>query len=371
MHANRTALLASPPKKQKNIETTFDPFLPLEVRNDPSANPDTFPLSMSYATAPCRSFRPLLYRWDTSKPTSFNAVLVKYSSPSPPHYVENIISRYSNNMIMDSIEDDEEDDVEVTEATKLKGVLWPGMDIFDAATPLMRKKRNQKKHTSVLERLEQNSLIVEPMERIYSPMGTLKKERKITGRVDFDTSPVMMYEEALPPPPKRRVSTKGPLAEKDVNAPKVKRRRQISTKNTKKAQMNDEDSGVTPVIQKRTFTVFRDDGSAQFGNPSGMRYLTAEYQPAASFSNTTRPRTSPVKNERQANAIPPSFFAEAYDGYQAVRTAPQYAIYNYGYDIPGFFSYPPQQQRERVPANLLALQQADDDRDAPVVKSDT
>lgn len=257
---------------------------------------------------------------------------------------------------METVEDDEEDDFELTEATKLKGILWPGMDIFDAATPLMRKKRNQKKHGSVVARLESNSLLVEPTEIIYSPMGTLKKERKITGRVDLDSSPILMYEEILPQPSKRRAQTKGPLGEKDINAPKVKRvqAKASQAKTTKKRQVVDDEGIAVPKTKKRAFPVFRDaDEEEPFGNPSGMMMLTAEYQPAPS-PNAARPQVSPMKTGSQ---YPPPYYAEGYEGYQAVTTAPQYEMYGgYDYDIPGFFTYPPQ-QRQHIPGELLALQE--------------
>lgn len=66
-----------------------------------------------------------------------------------------------------------------SEATKLKGVLLPGMDIFDAATEQMRRKRNQKKDRSVLKQMEKLSEMVEPTEHIFSPGGALRKQRYI------------------------------------------------------------------------------------------------------------------------------------------------------------------------------------------------
>ena len=40
---------------------------------------------------------------------------------------------------------------------RLKGDIWPGMDIFDLATLEMRRKRNQKKATSVIIQLQATS----------------------------------------------------------------------------------------------------------------------------------------------------------------------------------------------------------------------
>jgi hypothetical protein len=63
----------------------------------------------------------------------------------------------------------------------LKGVKYPGMAIFDSATPIGRRRRNQKKSASVLEQLEANSLDVVPTENVWTPNGSLKKTREIDG----------------------------------------------------------------------------------------------------------------------------------------------------------------------------------------------
>ncbi|KAK2755513.1 hypothetical protein FQN54_006453 [Arachnomyces sp. PD_36] len=100
------------------------------------------------------------------------------------------------------------------EMAKLKGVLWPGMDIFDSATEQMRKKRNQKKDGKTLKRMEKNSEDIEPTELVFSPGGTLRKERLISGMVD-DSSPL----KGETPIPKRRLvrPKRAPLARTDPN----------------------------------------------------------------------------------------------------------------------------------------------------------
>lgn len=100
------------------------------------------------------------------------------------------------------------------EGTKLKGVFWPGMDIFDSATPAMKRKRNQKKDGSVLEQMMINSAEVEPTELIFTPEGKLKKQRLITGMVE-SSSPI---KEESPKPKRRRSNPKKPaLAEINNN----------------------------------------------------------------------------------------------------------------------------------------------------------
>lgn len=100
------------------------------------------------------------------------------------------------------------------EMAKLKGVLWPGMDLFDSATEQMRKKRNQKKDGKTLKRMEKNSEDIEPTELVFSPGGTLRKQRLISGMVD-DSSPL----KGETPIPKRRLvrPKRVPLARADPN----------------------------------------------------------------------------------------------------------------------------------------------------------
>ncbi|PGG96519.1 hypothetical protein GX51_07791 [Blastomyces parvus] len=112
------------------------------------------------------------------------------------------------------------------EATRLKGILWPGMDIFDSATEQMRKKRNQKKDISILKQMEKTSEDVEATELVFSPGGTLRRERPISGEVE-DSSP-LTGETPIPkriPRPRRR-----PLAQSSTNLFNLRGQRRKPTK---------------------------------------------------------------------------------------------------------------------------------------------
>jgi hypothetical protein len=91
---------------------------------------------------------------------------------------------------------DEDDD-----ASKLKGVVWPGMSLFDAATPELKKKRNQKKDDSVGERLANMSEGVQKEELIFSSSGDFCKKRPITGQPQPEDD-VLPGEEVPSRPPK-------------------------------------------------------------------------------------------------------------------------------------------------------------------------
>src|ERR1700726_2628984 len=71
---------------------------------------------------------------------------------------------------------EEESDIDTS---KLKGVLWPGMDLFDSATAEMKRMRNQRKDRSVLEQMKMNSADVEPTELVFDSNGDLRKARHI------------------------------------------------------------------------------------------------------------------------------------------------------------------------------------------------
>jgi hypothetical protein len=104
--------------------------------------------------------------------------------------------------------------------SKLKGVLWPGMHLFDAATADMRRRRNQKKDGSALMQMEKTSKNVQPTEVIYSERWTSIKQRPITGMVE-DSSP-LKGESPLPKKPVRR--KRPALAEVSANVLRNTRR---------------------------------------------------------------------------------------------------------------------------------------------------
>ena len=122
---------------------------------------------------------------------------------------------------------------------KLKGPQWPGMALFDSASPKAQRLRNQRKQHSILEQMEHNSIVVQPIERIYFPGGSLKKERPITGNVE--SSPLM--EPTPKPKRRRRRSSRAALDNLSTNAPKTRVRkptkRATSSKETENIDFGD------------------------------------------------------------------------------------------------------------------------------------
>jgi hypothetical protein len=64
------------------------------------------------------------------------------------------------------------------------------MDLFDSATPEMKRMRNQRKDSSVLEQMIATSTGVEPTEVVYHPNGEISHSRDIFGPLSTENSPV-------------------------------------------------------------------------------------------------------------------------------------------------------------------------------------
>ncbi|KAH0538161.1 hypothetical protein FGG08_005219 [Glutinoglossum americanum] len=108
---------------------------------------------------------------------------------------------------------------QTTEGLRVKGVYWPGMGLFDSATPEQKRTRNQKKDGTVLAQMEINSTEVEPNELIFRPDFNLKKEHRITGP-DDDRS----CNDELSPPRKRAPRAKrSMLTDKSTNIAVVRK----------------------------------------------------------------------------------------------------------------------------------------------------
>jgi hypothetical protein len=206
------------------------------------------------------------------------------------------------------------DPMAVSECTKLKGVYWPGMDIFDSATPEMRRKRNQKKDSSVVEQLELNSQEVEATELIFTPSGSFKRQRRISSSVYDDDDETLIKTESPRP-----VLTRPVLAKMDANVPRRSRQSARTTQQVSYSARHHRDDdysrpdfgygyGERAPKRKRAFDVFQDD-DVPFSQPSGFTYLTAglHQQPSptpASTLPTYKAFGNPFLYESKENAFP-------------------------------------------------------------------
>lgn len=149
------------------------------------------------------------------------------------------------------------DEVCSAHSPTLKGVQWPGMNIFDSASPEAQRKRNQKKNHSIMAQMELNSAVVQPLERIYWPEGGLKKERVITGNVE--SSPI---QEETPKLKRRRaMSNRRVLGDLSINEPKRARKPRAGKHITQITVSEDGDLGE---LSKRGPAMFDSRASADW-----------------------------------------------------------------------------------------------------------
>ncbi|KAF1355501.1 hypothetical protein BDV97DRAFT_106156 [Delphinella strobiligena] len=224
---------------------------------------------------------------------------------------------------------------ELHDSNKLKGLVWPGMDMFDAALPEQKRKRNQKKDTSVVKQLEIMSRLIEATEHIYSPQGTHCAARAISGLPDIDDIP--LPGEETPPRPKKakRVTVRKPLAEKDPNAgrkpvAKVQKRGSTvrgtaSTKMTRRKPIDSEKAkgSRAPATQQRNRKnepPGLDVSETTFDNPAEMNLLTAPFQLPGQYQGAD-PRTVPngfrPAETSYVNHLHQGYYAYQHPGYYA------------------------------------------------------
>lgn len=80
----------------------------------------------------------------------------------------------------------------IPDSTQLKGVLWPGMDLFDSATSEMRRMRNQRKSSNIMRQMMATSAEIEPAEISYFADGEFRGSRDIFGPLSGENSPVRL-----------------------------------------------------------------------------------------------------------------------------------------------------------------------------------
>lgn len=79
-----------------------------------------------------------------------------------------------------------------SDKSKLKGVFWPGMSLFDSATEEQKRKRNQRKDAAVLRNMEQVAAGVEPTECVWTEDIDLQRTRDIYATPSVFGSPVCL-----------------------------------------------------------------------------------------------------------------------------------------------------------------------------------
>jgi hypothetical protein len=230
----------------------------------------------------------------------------------------------------------------VSESTKLKGVYWPGMDLFDSATLEMRRKRNQKKDVSVVAQLELNSQEVEAMELIFTPQGSFKRQRRISNSENDDEDEVDIKMESSQPARRRPA-----LARMDVNTRRSRQNNRPALPFRSRPQYEDRGRSIfdhehTERALKCTragFGVYQDDDDddeISFSQPASMAYLTSGFthqlspSPVPAFPSYKTLNDS-FQYDNKENILP-SFTQQTYGNYHSYQGA-GYHQHNYAYGL--------------------------------------
>jgi hypothetical protein len=229
----------------------------------------------------------------------------------------------------------------VSESTKLKGVYWPGMDIFDSATPEMRRKRNQKKDSSVVAQLELNSQDVEPLELIFTPQGSFKRQRRISNS-EYDDEDEVEIKAESPQPARLRPA----LARLDVNARRTRQRTRPVLTYPARTQYEERGRSIfdhghndrAPKRKRGGFSVFQEDDEDEitFSQPASMTYLTSGFTRQPSPSPTPafpayKAMNDGFQYENKENVLPP-FAQHTFGNYHNYQGA-GYHNHNYSYGL--------------------------------------
>jgi hypothetical protein len=186
------------------------------------------------------------------------------------------------------------------------------MDIFDSATPEMRRKRNQKKDISVVEQLELNSQEVEPTELIFTPQGSFKRQRRISSSNTDESSPIRVDTTPNRPQLRRPV-----LADMDVNGGRRTRQNtRPSFQLLSHHSYDDEDGHMDHGYgerRKRDFDVFQDH-EVSFARPAPLNFLTSAYtQPSAPTFQSYKPYHDSFVFDNKENIIPAYHHQQVYE----------------------------------------------------------
>ena len=84
----------------------------------------------------------------------------------------------------------QDSDDEQEGAPRLKGVYWPGMNMFDAANEEKKRMRNQRKDKSVIDRMEAFSATISRDEFVYNLDLNLERIRDVYSSPSVASSPV-------------------------------------------------------------------------------------------------------------------------------------------------------------------------------------
>ncbi|KAK4248474.1 hypothetical protein C7999DRAFT_13564 [Corynascus novoguineensis] len=261
-------------------------------------------------------------RSDRSTPrTPENEMRHKYTRRWPSE-ADTIDSAPVSDLPSESTEFGDEND-----ASKLKGVKYPGMGLFDSADETQKRMRNQRKDDSVLKQMEETSSGILPNEFVWADNGEFQRIRDIYASPSIEGSPDRKFEDRDAIKPKRgRRSTTSAGAGSGTTRRRTSTRlaRQPPSRN-RRAQQHDNDEIAGSV---EGYDIFRD--------PPKLSPARTESSPGGSgFDLRRRPALQslnsnvPLASAGQKHPKPVSYVTSRENGPSLFTSQPPVSSSNY------------------------------------------
>ncbi|KAK0630053.1 hypothetical protein B0T17DRAFT_635673 [Bombardia bombarda] len=256
-------------------------------------------------------------RSDYSIPGTPDQMKRKYERwPSETDTATSGLPSEQSSEIVETLEDDNDP------SKQLKGIKYPGMGIFDSASELQKRRRNQRKDESVLRQMQVTSFGIEPNEVVWNEVGEYQRTRDIYASPSVEGTPERDLEEE---PQKKRKPRRATAAR--FTAAARPRQTRSSTKNprnnstAKKKSNRTEELSHNPMESdvRRTsshshgsvesYDVFHDHPQlSPLGSESPLKDSGYDFRrrPALQPLSTNISMVSPV--EKPINSVPMSYF---------------------------------------------------------------
>ncbi|KAK3939686.1 hypothetical protein QBC46DRAFT_436961, partial [Diplogelasinospora grovesii] len=293
------------------------------IKTEPGDYAESMPTIAHWATAPDPSLHSHGARQsyvDDSiyRTPSFRRTRSDYPV-TPVNQMRTRNQRWSTTTTITEFADDDND------SGRLKGVRYPGMGLFDSASELQKRKRNQRKDESVLRQMEQTSSGIEPTEFVWTEDGEFQRTRDIYASPSIEGSPDRKFDEADNHKKKR---TRRPTTVVAANRPRQTRSSaRLARNKAKSALAKTFREETTPFDQDEhdishmsthshgsmeSYDVFRDDPELSLGRiyssissyelhrRQALQPLSSNIAMASPMSKSSKPNSLPYFHTRES-----------------------------------------------------------------------
>lgn len=170
------------------------------------------------------------------------------------------------------------------------------MNLFDSATPEMKRMRNQRKDGSILEQMKVTSSVVEPLEFVYHADGELRNTRDIFGPLSIENSPVCSSQlTSQDPTPLALIVTH--CEQENVKIPSPKKRRRRSPRNA-----TFDDISINAPTRTTRSKKNISSGSPKMRQATSQQYRSPFGRPTYKTQSAPNPLMAPFGNRFLASA---------------------------------------------------------------------